>query len=769
MIERVVAFGRMPLSRRSSLEVGLKHIVAMVALCYIVLAGGGLFANTYLLWQVVTLILGASLVISWLLWRGVAERAAWSVTGLEWGLLATILAAFASWAVSPDGRVSAARLLKLSGFLLIFLMAVDWLSAGWPRASIINALLTVSGLAMAAGLLEIYAYYASGQGTLLLGALYRPVTLLGHSNLLMNSANLALPYVIVVWRRAPRHGVRSSLLIWLIMYTVNTVFASSRGALAGLLSMLAGVAAIMIWRSHSSKREGWLPFLKRWIWLGLCAVAVLIGILVYQSSHPTHGGGLFATRFVFWKIAGQLAWESPWLGVGPGRFGFEVPRFVSLPPEFWPIHAHGIVAQTLAEFGLVGVGALAMLLVFLAHVGWQRVKAAPSDLRLETWASCFSLTGFVTHSSLDDPTHCLATMVPLMMVTALLMTAAPLPRSRFPIVALIVPFAVGLAFQIQWLMAYGSFEEARQLYSNGEVEQAYAKAQEAIRRDPTLAFYQMNAGWLSAELDDWQAAQRHFESAVATEGNLAISYTSLGLSRWHNGDRQAAYEALQRAVELAPLAPTIRLTAGQMAEVLGDEDGAHREYLAVLAQRPDWRDRDYWLQTELRRRALKDVPVVAATTTETIDEITQAIARGDVEQARDLIRAALSSASLPAPIIARVTLLSGDVEIEAGEIEAAMNDYRRALFALADSGLEGAGSTFGRTYSLGLYERQPLPMDVTDGLVVLDFDPRTDPPRFERLLIWSNTYDSCVASQQVKHAVLELDPQNALALSLICL
>jgi hypothetical protein len=84
---------------------------------------------------------------------------------------------------------------------------------------------------------------------------------------------------------------------------------------------------------------------------------------------PAEGAGRFtaasSTRGKYWREAGKVFRDRPAVGTGAGTFGLSRLRYRA--DEFVSRHAHGYVAQTLADTGLIGLGAtLALLAAWLA-------------------------------------------------------------------------------------------------------------------------------------------------------------------------------------------------------------------------------------------------------------------------------------------------------------------------------------------------------------------------------------------------------------------
>lgn len=735
-------------------------ILCLLPLGYITLIGGGTITGALFLSQAITFALGTCVFGGWLIGRGVIRRARWPSTGLEWPLALAALAGGLSLLASPQWRPGLARLAELAAYAALFYLTGDLLMAGLPRSVLVHALITVSGLALFVGLLEVYVYYQGRWPALLAYSLYRVVGLPGHANLLAGLAGMVLPLVIWVWRNNRRVWVRSALLLWGACYFILLPFLSSRGGLLGLGVMGAGMIGWVVARRGAARSLVEAPRGHGWLIGGGAGagLAILAGLFIYQSQHPSHGGALSA-RVYIWSAAARVIASHLWLGTGPGRFGEEVARVVSVPTEFWPLHAHSVFWQAFAEFGLPGLLALMALAAGAAVTIRRRLRAATPDEQL--WLALLSaaLAGYAAQNLVDDQTHVLATMIPFVLVMALALTPSPdaAVRARVPLMALAVPLIAIAILQAQWLWAYAAFDRALTAYGAGERASALSWVQQAARHDPALPFYEVEAGLLAAELDDWRAAQSHFERALVREDSLAFVWINLSVARLNNGDPSGAFAASQRAAQLAPRSPTIRITAGQMAECVGQFQIAEDHYRAALAARPDWADRPFWDQTEPRTNARAAAPLENSEPVDPYPALRSQLESGRVAEARDAIASRLADPDLLPRWRAGLLFLLGDAHLAEGDEPEAMQQYAESLILLAHPSIAGTGEAFWTVYGYWLHQRQPLPLDAAPGLLPLDARPEML-TRFEQLSAWTRAQGDYVGAQFIDHQRQRLDP-----------
>ncbi|MEP7357175.1 MAG: O-antigen ligase family protein, partial [Anaerolineales bacterium] len=372
---------------RARLEYLLREAGLFLVLSYVLLLGGTFNGLVLYRLNVANLVVMALLGAAWLgwRWRRAASRPA---AGVEWGLAAVVAAAGLATVFSADPRRSAGSVLLLVVYFLVYYLTTDLLAAGWPAGLIARGLLFAGSFVIAFGLLELAAWYA---GWLAIGGLQDPLppatlrvrAFLGHPNFVAALFSMLLPLALGGVLLAHNRASRGLAAAWVIAAAVIVYFTSSRG---GWLGTAAGVAALIV--PVAAERRGALrgacQALRRRPWaiaaLGLFAVAAVGGAaaLVYvQSRHPSHAG-----RDYIWEVAWEMFQRHPLTGNGPFTYGTEFIHKYSVPPEVLLAHAHNVFINTLAETGLVGGAAWAVLGLALARAVWRRWQAAAGRERL---------------------------------------------------------------------------------------------------------------------------------------------------------------------------------------------------------------------------------------------------------------------------------------------------------------------------------------------------------------------------------------------------
>jgi len=163
--------------------------------------------------------------------------------------------------------------------------------------------------------------------------------------------------------------------------TAGLWVAGSRVAMAALLITVTAVLALRVRRS------------RRALWITAAAVVATVGVVGWLAVGYPAGRNLslsktVASRLILFKAAGRMAAESPITGVGAGTFLEASSHYgtEALAPLVYDgrtrDNAHNYFLQTLAEQGLLGLGAL---LVMLAAALWPTVRASARRDVMTTW------------------------------------------------------------------------------------------------------------------------------------------------------------------------------------------------------------------------------------------------------------------------------------------------------------------------------------------------------------------------------------------------
>jgi hypothetical protein len=554
-------------------------------------------------------------------------------------------------------------------------------------------------------------------------------------------------------------------------------FTLSRGGQAGLVVALAVLAVLWVGVVSETARARAVAV---WRWLrarpvlSLALAAVLVAAFAFaayrvlSSEGSATQGPATQARSQFWGAAWQAFTSSPLWGTGPGTFPTDYMRYNSAPPDRLYLHAHSVAFTTLAESGLLGLGAVAVAVAAIAWALWRVRRKSTFAARARWAAVAASWAGFLAHSQVDDHTRYLAVALPLAILLGCALAEEAedkSPRSastlaRFHPLWLLVPGLTAALFTGYSLRAYALSEQAVDAGSGGDWARASQLFNEAANADPALAFYWQQAGfaygWLAAEGDAEALLTgiARLERGRDLEPAYAVTHANLAALYWQAGRRADALAAMQQATQLAPLAATYHLNLGLYAEALNQPTVARTAYQRFLELRPASAGLSFWNETPTRRDAW-----AAATLPETValEKVRAQLAAGRVNDAEQFLLAAWrDNAQLPWVYIglAEVAQARGDwaladrqienalwvqnVHIEqqvaalltAGEIvqaqgrtAEALARYENVWWAVSEYGSLGWGSAGWTPHAYFVYQRRALPVDELPQLTRADLSP----------------------------------------------
>ena len=642
------------------------------------------------------------------------------------------------------------RLLWLGAAVFIFYLLLAVFRSNDDAQPILDGALWVSGIVALSACTETVAWYAVWRDTVGSAQIaplypYRFASLLGHANVYMGFMNLWAPVAVFSLAGAKTRLRRVLLLLWLMLYAISVPFSSSRGGWVGMVAWI-GMSALL-----SSGTQSWFPGVWKWVrqkWLYAALVAVLLlaaGVGGYVAlsksvtSHPTHGSSLFGSRGAFIQAA-LRAWQSaPWGGMGPGRFAFGwLEQGGSIPPGYWPLHAHNLWTQALAEFGPLGLIALCALLIAGGIKLWSAWKSAPSVHKFAVAAAIAGLCSWLAHSLVDE-----FSSLPFYTISLAILAAYGMSRGqgatrtrRWPVGWLLLPLAL-LAGVGGWsLWSSGPARAAAKAGEQANWIEAVTGFEGSLVRDPKLPFYSFQASFAHAML--WQEsgdteslarARQYLEQGIRLESGLAetafrrkeegyaLWWANLAVLDFQAGDVAQAEEHIRQAIAIAPGEATFHLNLGWMLEELSREAEAVSSYEKALELKPEWASHSFWQGSEIRESAIKSAPVTAVAPNGVyLEQAELALQQGDLAGAR---RALAFSDLADEPGIARL-VMRAQVAQAVGDDLAVLLSVRGAL---ARRQLRGTSVlSFNE-----IYNRMQLPMNLVPGYYSIGWRLRTIP------------------------------------------
>ena len=604
----------------------LAFLAGLIGFGYIIGLGGFAFGGNYT-FQLIGFVLALIIGLCWSIWRWAIWRDHLPNTGLEWAIALGLWVIFISLAVSSDPRQGFWRVGWLLACALMFYVFLDLLATDIDRWGLFAGLAAAVGLVLLQAVAETtqwyFAWFQNSGSFNLPTEQYRYTGIL-LSNPTLGLANLMVFGMLVAFRKPQPKLVKFGAAIWLFLYIIALPFASSRSGWLGL--GVGGLTGLCLWGWN---QRAW-RILRRWPHLrqaGLLLLLIAGGFIItrlavlfitFFATSATHGGDPFGDsgRSIFWANALRIWRSAPWFGVGPGRFGFEyLGMQTGIPPGFWPIQAHNIFLQALAEFGLAGLAAWLFLLAAIGRWCQNQLRGAgPADW---PWIAAISagLSALLSQQLFDDMTAWMAVIIPAVFLIAWIGTSAPgkLPTfKRISLGWLVIPTFVLIALAGWQLWAYRPLTQSHDLAMIGNWRRAAELASESARRDPNFHFYQTQAGILwswewafNHDPDSLTQSRVHLARSLEIEEQPSWIWADLAVLDFYAGQPDAALNHITRAIALSSNFPAYYLNRAAILETGGSADPALSDYRKALSLQPDLVNHPFWRTTPLRAEALR--------------------------------------------------------------------------------------------------------------------------------------------------------------------
>ncbi len=688
-------------------------------------------------------------------------------------LMVYLLTAF----TSIDPRRSLGDFWLMLGYACAFMVTANLVAWGWPRELFVKTTLIVGGVLLGLGWYSVWTWYqawlASAPGQWLPTVIYR-----------LPAANtLAIFWYMLLLMAVARLGAmrgrlaRGLVALWSVAALGMIFFTSSRGGWVGTAAGLMTLAALGLWRAQwlARWRRGWQQGAWRSWRVGVLAgVAVLavggLAWLVYrQWNHPSHQGGLLTSRDYLWQPAWQAFVASPLVGQGPFTFGSLYMRFNAVPPSPLYIHAHSVYFNFLAETGLLGITALAILAVTAGLALWRQLR------RLDgyDWAVAAGALGVAAALAVHGLVESVNIEPSNSLLVAILLGAALAPRpaeeahlgARLPgrgwpalagVAALLVAgwYGLWLSTPLHWGVVAANQSRWAEAASN---------LQEAARRDSRSALVYQQWGLAESvlakngEAGALDQAVAAFEQATRLDADWPLNHANLGALYAAAGNPAAALTQMREASRRNPQASLYLLNLGQTAEAAGSADEARRAYADALKIEAE--PAYFWRSTPLRAAAWAARPPATHSVLNVGDVVHTEVAAGQIQTAERLVSdTALEAAATDLEVgWARAELAAGhqDFAAAAAQGQGLVNRY------LGQS-VYGPGKFGDPSYGPFLFRREAMALDLVPQLMQVPVPDRWA-ERMVRLGDWYTAAGQATQAAGAYRAVLHYVPDNTTA------
>ena len=406
---------------------------------------------------------------------------------------------------------------------------------------------------------------------------------------------------LLVFVRARVWLMRAVALLGVFTLALMLV-VQTRGSFIGIVAGAAAIAALWLRRAGLSR-----PVLLRFaLAAGVAAVALVVMLVATPlgSRLLDIGRGIgLRDRVLLYQSAFQMFLDHPFLGVGFENFAAAYPRYQQA--EWFAIaglnttntSAHDWLLHVAATTGVVGLLAnLALLLAFTVHA-WRRARdpdAAGVLVALAATAAFYG-SGLVLPGAQSIqwiPWVCIGVALASELRSARVVALPPL---RSPAILRVLIF-VGLASvafgQLGNIEANRAAKAAQVALGAGNRSRAVDLARTATRIDPGRAVYWNDLGRSLELVPDLAAARGAYQQATSRSPYTPAFWWNLGHAEQEfakqnePGAREAAYEAMRRAIAADPANPDTFDRFARMRYDLGDYTGAIESEQRAIALFP---------------------------------------------------------------------------------------------------------------------------------------------------------------------------------------
>ena len=331
------------------------------------------------------------------LWRGWLTRA----------VLGYFAVAIASAAFNPVTLDAQRELMRLASYVCFYYAITDWIETPRHTGTLLKVLMAST---IAVALFGLYQVMIGGYSALY-DVLYpaqeairhippwegRITSFLEHYNGLAGYLNLIVPFCLVFALRGSDPALRTLSRWCLALAGIALLLTQSRGGLLAFAAVLM-VSAYLLAPDRKAR--------MRRLAMVLIACVLAAGVAGFFFQRLSEIDDYTAvSRLAIWGGAFTVFARSPLLGAGFGNLRPMMGGLLGLP-EGWMGDAHNLYLELLAESGVVGFMAFAVLIVCALRVARRRIRQSHDDFeRLIGIAVFAAICSVLVHGTVDYLFH----------------------------------------------------------------------------------------------------------------------------------------------------------------------------------------------------------------------------------------------------------------------------------------------------------------------------------------------------------------------------
>jgi len=526
-------------------------------------------------------------------------------SALDLAVLVYLVAAAASALLSDYPITSMRALWRLAVFVLLyFLLRVAVTTRGRVvvlLASSCVAALLVAGYAFAQRMGHDPVTWSQSSRD-------RVFSSIGNPNMFAGYLVIMIPLAVGLTLAARSWWLRGLGGLTAAACCVALMFTQTKGAWLAFLAAVAFFVAASLW----GRAFKGLSFSRKQKIAGIAAILVVLGVVAVLlrpavNRFRTTFGDSAKVRLVYWRGACGMFRDAPLVGQGLGVFRIQFPRhrpvgFRAAGVTYNTLHAHSEYLETLAEQGVVGAAALALLIAVLFVVGLRALRRVQAGAdRCLLCGLLAAVAGSLSHSVVSVVLRWSVCPTFLWLVLGLVQAMAALSageegpkeyawtgqrwaRALLVLLALLLGASAAQAFVVRPFRAQLLIHQGGRLIKQGKWDEAVRTLQSAINEDPIelRSYYQLahayyEKGDYQRAVETYRALQVHAPDFAQIHYNLGVVYTIL--KQW-----DAAGDEFALAARMGLIPPEVSVQP-LLAQLRKDAKGKGEEkYVAVLRE-----------------------------------------------------------------------------------------------------------------------------------------------------------------------------------------
>jgi O-antigen ligase/Flp pilus assembly protein TadD len=409
--------------------------------------------------------------------------------------------------------------------------------------------------------------------------------------------------ILVFVRHEGRFWLAAVVALLAVFTVALMVVVQTRGSFLGIVAGAAVIAPLWLRRAGLSRRV-LVRFASASAVAAIAFVVMLVATPLGGRLLDIGRGIGLRDRVLLYQSAFQMFLDHPFLGVGFENFAVAYPRYQQA--EWFSLvgmnttntSAHDWVLHVAATTGIVGLLAtLALLAAFAVHV-WRRVRDpdAPAVTVALAAVAAFYGSGLVLPGAQSIqwiPWVCVGVALASELRSTRVVTAfAPLPVPGILKFLIAVGLAAVALAQLGSLDANRAAKDAEGALGTGNAAPAVAMARAATTVDPGRAVYWNDLGRSLELVPDFAGARAAYRQATSRSPYTPAFWWNLGrmeqefAKQNEPGARDAAYEAMRRAIAAGPQNPDSFDRFARVEFALGDYTGAIESERRAIALFP---------------------------------------------------------------------------------------------------------------------------------------------------------------------------------------